>query len=225
MPPLVYPVLPGLAFPVVKTPQMQNLQVQAFGGQRVSQLGWVNPLWAFGLTYNYLRTYVNATANGVTAAEVDLLLGFFLTMGGDWQYFYYKDPDWNVVVDGPLSVTTVGGTKYSQIVRTIGGFPESVCAVNGVLAIKLNGVLQTPGVDYTFDPTQIGFTGPGVSWDGQYITWITNPGANPVTATFNYYFPCQFAEGKGDYEKFLSNVYKNGKVNLLQVRVTSSSYF
>jgi hypothetical protein len=224
MPLLTYPELPGLAYNLVKRPIMSTLgpDEPSPSGDEVLLRQFQNPLWEMDLKYEWLYDDATETWGTLTALpyhQYQALLGFFLLNAGRGKRFLVKDPTDNQVIAGALSVTTVGGTKYSQIVRNLGGFDESVLAVNGNPTIYVNGgVPLIAGTDYTWDPTLIGFTAPGVSWDGQYITWITDPGIFPVTADFSFYFVCRFKNDDTDFEKFAKSLWLNNKVQLRSTR-------
>jgi hypothetical protein len=223
MPLLVYPDLPGLAYDLIKRPITSTLGPDdpSVSGDEVLLQQFQNPLWEFELIYEWLYDDATETWGTLTALpdhQYQTLLGFFLQNAGRGKRFLFPDPTDNQVTQGSLSVTTVGGTKYSQIVRNLGGFNESILQVNGAPQIYVGGVLKTAGTDYTWNPALIGFTAPGVSWDGQYITWITNPGAAPVTATFAFYFVCRFKNDSTDFEKFAKSLWLNQKVEIRSTR-------
>ena len=218
---LTYPELPGLGYNIVKRPIMSTLGPEdpSPSGDEVLVRQFQNPLWEFELIYEWLYDDATETWGTLTALpdhQYQSLLGFFLQVSG--ARFLLKDPTDNQVTDGGLDVTTVAGTKYSQIVRNMGGFKESILAVNGNPVIKVAGVTKVAGTDYTWNPALIGFTGPGVSWDGQYITWITDPGASPVTATFPFYFVCRFKQDSTDFEKFAQSLWLNQKIEIRSTR-------
>ena len=220
---LVYPELPGFAYNLLKRPIMLTLgpEDSSPSGDEVLVQQYQNPLWEFELIYEWL--YDDDTGTWGTLTELPYpqqqsLLGFFLQNAGAGKRFLFQDPTDNQVELGALSVTVVGGTKYSQIVRNLGGFNESILAVNGAPQIYVGGVLKVAGTDYTWDPTLVGFTAPGVSWDGQYITWITDPGSGPVTATFGFYFVCRFKNDSSDFEKFAQSLWLNQKVEIRSTR-------
>jgi hypothetical protein len=222
---LTYPELPGLAYNLVKRPLMSTLGGEddaSPSGDEVRLRQFQNPLWEFELVYEWL--YDDATETWGTLTQLpdhqyQTLLGFFLQSGGSWQPFLLKDPTDNQVTAELLSATTVGGTKYSQLTRTIGGFAESMLAIDSAsLVIKVAGIEQTEGVDYTFDPTLVGFSAAGVSWDGQYITWITDPGGGGIEAAFSFSFLCKFKKDATDFEKFAQSLWLNNKVEIRSVR-------
>lgn len=220
---LVYPELPGLAYNLIKRPIMSTLgnDDASSSGDEVSLRQFQNPLWEFELIYEWLYDDASETWGTLTALpyhQYQALIGFFLQNGGAWARFLLKDPTDYHVEAGALAVTTVGGTKYSQITRNLGGFDESILAVDGTPEIFVDGGLQIEGVNYSWDSTLVGFTGPGVSWDGQYITWITDPGAGVVTATFDFYFLCRFKKDDTDFEKFAKSLWLNNKVEIRSVR-------
>lgn len=223
MPLLVYPELPGLAYEIVKRPFMSTLGANdpSPSGDEVLLQQFQNPLWELDLTYEWLyddATETWGTLPALTYHQYQMLCGFFLQNAGAGKRFVLADPTDNQVTLGALDVTTVGGTKYSQIVRDMGGFKESILAVNGNPQIYVGGVLKVAVTDYTWDPTLIGFTAPGVSWDGQYITWITDPGAAAVTATFGFYFVCRFKNDNTEFAKFAKSLWLNRKVEIRSTR-------
>jgi hypothetical protein len=221
---LTYPDLPGLAYNLIKRPIMSTIGPDdpSPSGDEVLLQQFQNPLWEFELIYEWLYDDATETWGTLTALpyhQYQALVGFFLQNAGRGKRFLLTDPTDNQVTAGALAVTTVGGTKYSQIVRNLGGFDESVLAVNGNPIIHLNGgAALIEGTDYTWDPTLIGFTAPGVSWDGQYITWITDPGIFPVTADFSFNFVCRFKNDDTDFEKFAQSLWLNQKVELRSTR-------
>jgi hypothetical protein len=223
MPDLIYPELPGLAYNLTKRPIMSTLgnDDPSPSGDEVSLRQFQNPLWEFDLVYEWLYDDASETWGTLTALpyhQYQALIGFFLQNGGSWARFLLKDPTDNRVEAGSLAVTTVGGTECSQITRNLGGFDESILAVDGTPEIFVDGGMQIEGVNYTWDPTLVGLTGPGVSWDGQYITWITDPGAGVVTATFDFYFLCRFKKDDAEFEKFAKSLWLNNKVEIRSVR-------
>jgi len=220
---LIFPELPGLAYNLIKRPIMSTLggDDPSPSGDEVRLRQYQNPLWEFDLIYEWLfddATEEWGTLTALPFHQYQALVGFFLQNAGGWQPFLLKDPDDNQVTDGALSVTTIGGTKYSQLVRNLGGFDESILAIEDIPAIKVDGVTKALGVDFSFDPDLVGLTGPGVSFDGQYITWITDPGAGVITATFNFYFLAKFKKDDTDFEIFARALWLNQKVELRSVR-------
>ena len=216
---LIYPELPGLAYNLIKRPIKSTLGIDdpSPSGDEVRLRQYQNPLWEFELIYEWMYDDATETWGTLTALpyhQQQALVGFFLQA----SVFLFKDPSDNQVTDGALSVVTVDGVKYSQLVRNIGGFNESMLAVDGSPVIKVDGTTMVEGSDYLWDPTLVGFTGPGVSWDGQYITWISDPLAGAITATFGFYFLCRFKEDSSDFEKFARSLWLNQKVALRSVR-------
>jgi hypothetical protein len=223
MPLLVYPELPGLAYDIIKRPIMSTLGPEdpSPSGDEVLLQQFQNPLWELELVYEWLYDDASETWGTLPALpdhQYQSLIGFFLQSAGSGKRFLFTDPTDKQVSDGVLDVATVAGTKYSQLVRNLGGFKESVLQVNGAPEIRIDGELQSEGLDYVWDPTLIGFTGPGVSWEGQYIRWIADPGAGVVTATFGFYFVCRFKNDSTEFAKFAKSLWLNRKVELRSTR-------
>ena len=99
---LTFPVLPGLTFTVVKTPEFNTLDQVApnFYSVRIAQS--INPFWHWTFIFDVLRDYTTAGYNTIT--ETRMLLGFFNSMRGKQGSFLYTDPTDNSV--GPARLTT-----------------------------------------------------------------------------------------------------------------------
>ena len=87
---LVYPTLPGLQFPIGKTPVLRTQVIQAVSGREVRGSYQQYPLYEFSLSYEFLR-------DNNLGTEADTLLGFVLTVGGMLQSFLYNDATDNAV--------------------------------------------------------------------------------------------------------------------------------
>lgn len=240
----VYPTLPGLTFPVLKSVDFDTLVSIAPNKYRVALSQTVNPQWSWELIYDFLRD--PATAASVVEDEVvfslgDLrtLLGFFNFQRGQAGDFLFLDPDDHYV--GPamvgelpniplaeLQVVTDGTNYYSPLQRTFDGASyEDVTDLNtsstgSALAVYANGALTTA---YTLAGPGLGL--PGSSFMGIYLNWGTTAPDAPVTAQFSFYFRVHFESDSQDMEKFAQAFWtvggsesQNGKgyVRLVQSR-------
>lgn len=112
-----------------------------------------------------------------------------------------------------LQVVTDGTFFYSPVQRIMGGqFAEDVTDLNTTtvaLQVWANGVLKTGGgTDYTL--LGPGLAIPGASYQGLYLKWVGGSPAQPVTATFKFYFRVRFEMDKQDFEKFLAFIWTIG---------------
>lgn len=99
----IFPVLPGLTFTSLKTPDFDTLVMSAPNKYEVRIQQTINPVWSFTLIYDFLHDFF---WGGFTAvSELRTMMGFFTQMGGKAQSFLYTDPDdYNV---GPALSTAV----------------------------------------------------------------------------------------------------------------------
>jgi hypothetical protein len=221
---LVYPTLPGLTLPVLKSVDFDTLIETAPNKYDVRLPQTVNPIWNWELIYDFLRDYPTPSFG---VGELRTLLDFFLAVGGAGQSFLFLDPDDNSV--GPamlagepnvplaqLSLITDGTYYYSPLQRTFGGlFYEDVVDLNTspysggqALEVYCNGVEayatgSAPG-GYSGPTYQLlgpGLAIPGGSYMGMYLQWSVQPTA-PITAQFSFYFRCRFESDSQDMEKF-----------------------
>lgn len=133
----VFPSLPGIAFPVKRTPQWKTRVQQAISGKETRIADWSAPRWLWELTYDHL---VQGTSGGATRTDFAQLAAFFNGRQGMFDSFLFTDSDDNAVATQPLGAGD-GATTSFQLVRAFGGFVEPVLAPNSVTAVKLAGVV------------------------------------------------------------------------------------
>jgi Conserved hypothetical protein 2217 (DUF2460) len=215
---LIYPTLPGLTFPVLKSQEFETDVQSAKNRYESRQQQMVNPIWHWQLIYDFLRDF--QTGNTFAVTELRKLMDFFAYQGGQAGDFLYLDPDDNSV--GPamnagvpntpyaqLPLVTDGTSYYSPLQRTLGGlFFEDVTDLNtdtgaggSALAVYANGVLAVNGTDYTL--LGPGLALPSASYMGLYLKWTAAP-TPPITAQFNFYFRVRFESDERDMEKFVN---------------------
>lgn len=191
---LIFPTLPGMAFPVVKTPMWRTKVQEAVSGAETRIGLWSYPKWKWSLTYELLRD--NASQ------ELWQLLGFFNRVGGSYDDWLFLDPDDNSVTDHAIG-TGNGSNAVFQIARAKGGFSEPLRNFVGTPVIKAGGVVRN----------DIEITARGqVAFD--------NPPANgaPVTWTGSYYWRCRFTEEYMDVEKFARLMWQASKIEFVSVK-------
>lgn len=108
-----------------------------------------------------------------------------------------------------LAVVTDGaGNYYSPLQRDCGTFLEDVTdLVPNTLSVFAAG---SPTTLYTLAGP--GLALPGSSWQGLYLKW-PGPPAQPVTATFNFYFRLRFEEDTQDFERWAQGLWTIGGSN------------
>jgi uncharacterized protein (TIGR02217 family) len=175
----VYPVLAGLGFDVIWTPEFSNEVQRSASGKETAIRFWSYPIRNYELTYDILRS-------APTYAEQQTLLGFYNSVFARGNVFLFDDPD-DDTVTGQNIGTGDGSTLAFQLQRTYGGFTEPIYAPHTVSKVYVDGVDQVgfwTNTDYTS-------TTPGiVTFSGGHA-----PAAGKaVTADFTYYFPCRFSD-------------------------------
>ena len=102
-------------------------------------------------------------------------------------------------------------TYYSPVQRNFGGqFLEDVTDLNTTvypLTIWANGVQQSSGANYTLHTG--GLAIPGFSFQGDYLTWVTQP-TGPITALGQFYFRCRIETDEQDIEQFMQQLWTIG---------------
>lgn len=206
----VLPTIPGLTYPVKRTPQFQTRRSESVSGMTTRVADWSFPRYTWELSYSALR---QGQLVG-TWAEFAQLQGFFEQMLGGFYTFLYQDADDNAVV-GQAILTGDGVTTNFQLVRTFGGATMPVLSPNLSVTpvVKLAGVTQGGGT-YTITPwNTANVAGPGM------ILFNSAPGNGvAITADFSYYFPCAFDEDNLTFEKFMSNLYELKKMSFTSLK-------
>jgi hypothetical protein len=222
---LVYPSLPGLTLPVLKSAGFDTLVSKAPNAYRETLPQTINPEWSWQFIYDFLRdpaTAFSLTGETVvfTVGDMRTLFDFFLFQSGQAGDFLLLDPDDNYVgpamVSGQpniplaqLQVVTDGTNWYSPLQRTFGGlFYEDITDLNtsstgSTPAVYRNGTLASVGWgagEYQIEGP--GLAIPGASFMGMYLNWGATEPAAPVTAQFNFYFRAHFESDMQDMEKF-----------------------
>lgn len=198
---IVFPVMPGLSWSVLKAPSTRTLIHQAVSGKELRLSLMSNPLWAFTLTYELLRA-------GSPFTEYQQLLSFWLDRSGAYDSFLYTDPSDNSVTAQSFG-TGNGSTTTFQLLRSIygGGFLEAVQNVNGAPSIYINGVLKTVTTDYTIGSTGI-------------VTFVTAPAAAAaLTWTGSFYYRVRFKQDTAEFEEFVNNFWLLKKLELQSIKL------
>ena len=191
----VYPVLAGLSWSVVKTPQFNTKIQKSVSGVELRASFMSSPVYTFGLTYEVLRA-------GGGFSELQTLMGFFNQRLGSFDNFLFDDLTDNSVTAQNIGTGTGSLTTF-QLTRTFGGFTESVMNVNAAPQIFVNGVLKTLTTDYTISATGL-------------VTFVTAPANGlAVTWTGTYYYRCRFVEDTTDYENFMYQLWALKSVELI----------
>jgi uncharacterized protein (TIGR02217 family) len=190
----VFPGLAGLTFNVSKAPMFSTkIQRSVNLNELRAQIAQF-PIYEFRLGYDLLR-------NGVGYEELQELMGFFLSMKGSSNAFYYQDPD-DYQTENQFIGTGDGSTTSFQLVRSYGGFTEWVGnTVNFIV---------TNSSDYEYLSSDF------VSCVDGLLTFV-NPPANGLNLYWSgtYYFRCRFFEDTMNFTEFMNRLWESKRVNFI----------
>jgi uncharacterized protein (TIGR02217 family) len=195
----VFPPVPTLGWSVRLAPRFATRAAMHSSGREVRAGKVLAPLWRIELEYDLLRM---VSPND----ELQAILGFFAQCAGEDTAFYFEPPSLS-----PASAQVLGSgdgtTTTFPLTVSIGGFALSPAAIGTVSAVCLNGVAQGGG--YTVDGV---LAAPSVNF-------VTPPGSGVVvTASFDWYLLCRFADDDLDLEEFMAQFYALQSVRLQSVR-------
>ncbi len=175
---LILPTLPGITWPVDKSVGQFDTTVQtSVSGKENRHINRIQPRYTYTIQIAALDS--NGTNAGLIYNSLQTLVGFFNQCYGKALVFQFIDPDDNSVIGQPFGAGD-GTTTTFQLCRTLGGFTDNVFALTGSPLIYLNGVIQTPGTNYSMN-MQTGVVtfktapslGTALTWTGNYAWWCT----------------------------------------------------
>lgn len=196
----ILPVLPGMTFPVTKTPTWRNRVQEAVSGKETRIGLWTYPRWKWSLPYEFIRDKPEASKD-----ELWQLLGFFNEHRGSLDSWLFEDPDDKTVTTQAFGTGDGVRTQW-QLARTRGGFVEPVKALNGAPSIFKNAVLQTVTTHYTISASGL-------------VTFVTAP-ANGLALTWtgSFYWRCRFLEDEISVEKFAHKLWEMQQLEFISVK-------
>lgn len=181
-----FPILSGLGWSVIKTPQWRTKVQESANGKEYRSAFFSQPKYHINLSFEILR------ADSVNL-ELQTLMGFFNNRQGSYDSFLYTDPTDNSVTAQGIGTGTGAQTIFS-LLRNYGSFVESVMNINVITGIYDNGVPVVQGAGagkYTID--SFGF-----------VTFGTAPIAGHVlTWTGTYFYRCRFAKDASEFNNFM----------------------
>jgi hypothetical protein len=201
---IAFPTLPGIGWPVKRTPRAGSTRSVSTVSGRVARLSlWANPLFDFELTFDGLAS--NAAWPGLGANSKQALEGFFLQMQGSYAPFVFVDITDTHQTSQALGVGD-GTTTTFTVSRSISGsYSGPVDYVLNVATVYSNG---TPVA--------------GGSWNLVYpnhIVFTSAPGLSAVlTIDFFFGYLVTFADDTNDFDQFMSNLWAAQAIKLRGVR-------
>lgn len=180
-----FPTLPGLAFPVKKTPTYQSIIHKAVAGQSTAQAPQPFATYSYELPFEFLR------ADNVNL-ELQTLLSFFRACAGQVNPFHFFDPDDNSATGQTLGVGDGVTTQFPLLVSSIFDIDPIQDAIAAGMAVRVNGV-SAPFTTVT--TAQYGTI---------YAVNVTTvpPVGQLVVADFTYNRLCRFDQDTIDFSKF-----------------------
>lgn len=217
----IFPQLPGLGWPVNRSPYFSTTVSVAKSGQEVRLPNYPFELEQFELPINHEHQKY--------PADFQKLLAFFVASDGAFDSWLYQDPTDNYTVNNSiyegLNLPTGAGqnvigtgdgvTLAFQLTRAIGGVSRPIFDINGITA-TLAPPITSPYVNVfvSGSPVLSGFT---VSATGM-LTFVSAPASlAPIAADFSFFKRCRFNEDNLEFSNFLQYIFKTGKVKMRQV--------
>jgi uncharacterized protein (TIGR02217 family) len=194
------PFVKNFGFPT-KTPSFKTIvqETASLRGEiRASLTPY--PIWTWDFPVKWMRGS-EQDQNSV----YQYLLGFFLSMGGQFSDFLYEDPyDNQISASAPAYFGTGNGATVNfQLVRPIGMGADIVQNLNGVPTVYVNG---TPTTAFQMDSTGIvSFFGP-VPPAGAILTW-----------SGRFYYRVRFDADSQDYKQFMDRLWSMDSLKLRSV--------
>lgn len=193
------PFRTNFGFPT-KTPNFKTLvqQTASLRGEiRVSLTPY--PIWTWDFPVNWMRG-----SEQDQNSAYQYLLGFFLSMGGQFSDFLYEDPyDCQISEGNPAFLGTGDGkTVNFQLIRPIGMGSDIVQNLNGIPKIYINGI-QTTG--FELDTSGV-------------LTFNTAPPSQVILSwSGRFYYRVRFDSDSQDYKQFMDKLWSMESLKLRSV--------
>jgi len=131
----VYPALPGLTWPVKRTPVWATRVQTSASGREWRQSLTTTPRYRYVLPYEFLR-------NEATYAEFQTLFGFFNARRGSYDTFLFDDLADDTAVLQPVGIGNASQTAF-QLVRSLGGNAQPIFDLGPEPVVEVAGVPQS----------------------------------------------------------------------------------
>lgn len=213
----VYPVFPGVKWPIVKSPLNSTLTQDASSGKEYRLSNWPSVRWQFKFDYDYLFDDFNQP-NAETNYAAQKLMWFIVAVQGSYQSFLYTDT-WNndVAVPGPgqgSSPFAIGDGNGTQTAFPLWRQPWYL-TVNGAsveylqyvtnLNVYKNGTLVSPSAYTLTQPPAV-------------VTFNTAPGSGQSIAyTCNLQYLCRFTKDTYDFSHIWNGMWQVAELEWMSV--------
>lgn len=204
-----FPTLPGLAWPVKRTPIWQTRTQRSVSGKRLNLADWSYPQRRWGLSYNFLRG-----STGPTFTEWQTMEAFFLARQGAFDSFLYTDQNDSAVVGSTIGTGDSTATAF-QLSRVFGSSVESFSEpILGPLAVSAMVVGGTTRSSTQFSIAYWGTSSPGMI---TFSTFAPTTGA-AVVASFTYAWPSSFDSDTMDFDEFVRTIWELKQVSFTSLK-------
>lgn len=193
---LIFPSLPGLAWPVTRTVVAPPVKVKTTPSRREFRArDSTVPLYRYSVPFEFLR-------KAQAYQEWQQLMGFFNRVGGPFDDWLFDDLDDNTCTSQLFSIGD-GATQSFQLARTFGGFLEPVYGPDPAgLRIFVNGTETAATVSST-----------------GAVTLAAAPAANAeLRWSGHFYWRCVFASESLEFSKSFASFYEARKVDFRTVK-------
>jgi uncharacterized protein (TIGR02217 family) len=189
------PFMPGLTWPIRRSPIWQTRVHDSISGKRVSIADWSYPKWRWELTYSALRGYTTTLA----AAEIQAMQGFFNSRQGGFDSFLYSDTN-----DRTSTGSTIGTgdstNRAFQLSRTLGGFLEPLLGPTSVNSIAVGSSTQSS------TRWAVSYWGSSIPGTITFSTFAP-PAGQTVVADFAWAWPVSFDQDILTFEEFVRKIW------------------
>lgn len=189
---LVYPVLPGLGWSLVRRPTFDTMVRTSQSQREVRSQFVTETLMEYDLTYEYL-----------SQSDLVTLMGFYCRMRGSYDTFFFDDPEDDSATNVQVG-TGDGSNAVFTMQRSLGASTRVVDQIAAISQVTLNG---TPTTAYTITASN-------------QITMTTPPAVGVVVrATFTYYWKVRFVDDSLSFEEFMQSLHQLQKVSFRSARI------
>jgi uncharacterized protein (TIGR02217 family) len=191
----IFPKLPGEKWGMTRTPSWSNIVKTTTNGRDYTISNWNVPRREYKIPYSILRE--------LAVKEQAQLEGFFNARRGNFDTFLFDDTSDNAATLQGFGIGD-GVTTQFQVVRSRGGWVESVSDFNGAPAIYINGVLQSSG--YL------------ISAKGVVTFSIPPVNTAVITWTGKYYWRCRFVNESLSFEQIFREYWNVESLVMITVK-------
>lgn len=197
----IFPQFQGWSLNKVKTQLWKNNIYESESGKETRIQKWSYPRYKFELKYNFM-TDNTIKSLSLLKGELELLEGFFNSVGGTFEDFLLKDDVENSVEEQSFGIGDGTETKF-QLVRSLPNWVEPISGLVESPQLFIDGVETT---DFSFD--NYGFV---------YFT-SPPPEDSVLTWSGNYYFRCRFENDELELSRGWEGLWEDIQINLITVK-------